>query len=92
MDGRAKNLVRMFKIWEYSKRLTSKCIRLTVRMTTKANLLVSMDPLTGALMAWVSASRRPLTVSKFLLVLSDIKYFPAARTQLSDTNGYWLLA
>lgn len=60
-------------------------------MTTKASLLVSTDPLTGALMAWVNDSRRLLTVSKFLLVFSDIRYFPAARTQLSDVNGYLLL-
>lgn len=70
------------------QRLTSKCMRLTVRMTTNASLLVSIDPLTGALMAWANDSKRPLTVSKFLLVFSDIKYFPAARTQLSDVNGY----
>lgn len=78
----------MFRTRGWSKILASKCMRLTVRMTTKANLLVSIDPLTGALMAWVNDSRRLLTVSKFLLVFSDIKYFPAARTQLSDTNGY----
>lgn len=83
-----KGKLEMFRTQEWSKTLASKCMRLTVRMTTKASLLVSIDPLTGALMAWVNDSRRLLTVSKFLLVFSDIKYFPAARTQLSDTNGY----
>lgn len=91
MGGRAEREVRVFRVEGWSEGFTSKCIRLTVRMTTKASLLVSIDPLAGALMAWVNDSRRPLTVSKFLLVFSDIKYFPAARTQLSDTNGYWLL-
>lgn len=89
MGGRAGGgELEISRTQEWNKRLTSKCMRLTVRMTTNASLLVSIDPLTGALMAWANDSKRPLTVSKFLLVFSDIKYFPAARTQLSDVNGY----
>lgn len=66
---------------------TSKCKRLTVRTTTSANRLVSIDPLIGPLMAPAKASRRPFVVSKFLPISCESRYFPAASTQLSDIKG-----
>lgn len=69
--------------------MISKCCFETVRITTSARRLVSVDPLAGDLMARERDSRMSLVVSKGLGIAGVRRYFPAARTQLSDTNGYF---
>ena len=67
--------------------LTSSRVRLTVRTTTSASRLVLAEALIGPLIAWANDSKMDLIVSKLLLVCSESKYFPPAKTQFSDTKG-----
>src|SRR5690606_31010079 len=80
---------REIKGWIRWAGVTSECTRETVRTTTSVNRFVSTLPLTGATMASASASTTGLTSSKFRLgISSEMRYFPAARTELSDMNGF----